>query len=206
MCGRYQLEISMDDILNIIDVLGEVRERYQDEELSSMTHERKDIFPGSRSIVMSREGLKKPTWGFPLDKKLVFNARSESVFEKPMFRQGISQNRCLVPANLFYEWQGKEKIRHEVRTPDSIMFMGGILRKYVEKDGSVSERFTIITEASQDEMLTIHPRTPLIVSQKDIRSFLDPKTPQEDIRRILSTYPEKLLITRDDRNAQLSLF
>lgn len=206
MCGRYQLEISMDDILNIIDVLGEVRDRYQDEELSSMTHERRDIFPGTRSLIIGRDGLKKPTWGFPLDKKLVFNARSESVFDKPMFRSGIMENRCLVPANLFYEWQGKEKIKHEVRTEDEIMFMGGILGKYVEKDGSVSERFSIITEASQDEMLSIHPRTPLIVSRKDIRSFLDPKAPEEDIRRILSTYPERLLIRREDRNAQLSMF
>ncbi|HCW73408.1 MAG TPA: hypothetical protein DHM90_05960, partial [Clostridiaceae bacterium] len=123
MCGRYQLELSMDDILNIIDVLDEVRDKYRDDDLSQYTHEKRDIFPGIQAVVLTTEGLKKPLWGFPLNKKLVFNARSESIFEKPMFRKAAAENRCLVPANLFYEWQGKEKIKHMVRTPDPIMYL-----------------------------------------------------------------------------------
>jgi hypothetical protein len=47
MCGRYQLEIDMDDILNFIDILGEVRERYHDDELKEMVHEKRDFTPGS---------------------------------------------------------------------------------------------------------------------------------------------------------------
>jgi len=93
MCGRYQLELSMDDILNIIDVQDEVREKYRDDDLSQYTHEKRDIFPGSQAVVLTNEGLKKPLWGFPLDKKLVFNARSESIFEKPMFRKAATENR-----------------------------------------------------------------------------------------------------------------
>ncbi|HSL86591.1 MAG TPA: SOS response-associated peptidase family protein [Bacteroidales bacterium] len=206
MCGRFQLELGMEDILNIIDVLEEVREKYRDDDLSSYTHEKKDIFPGSEAVVFTSEGISKPTWGFPLDKKLVFNARSESIFEKPMFSHAVRHDRCIVPASLFYEWQGKEKIRHFVRTDDPIMFLGGVLGKYVQKYGSVEERFSIITEASQNEMLEIHPRTPLIISKEDIRSFLDPKAPEHEVRRIMNTYPERLLITREDRNTQLSLF
>lgn len=206
MCGRYQLELSMDDILNIIDVLSEVREKYQDDDLSGYTHEKRDIFPGSQAVVLTNDGLKKPVWGFPLDKKLVFNARSESIFEKPMFRRAVSESRCLVPANLFYEWQGKEKIKHTVKTPDSIMYLGGVLEKYATKDGSVEERFSIITEASQNDMMAIHPRTPLIINKEDLKSFMNPHSSIEEVRRIMKRYPEKLLITREDRNAQLSMF
>ncbi|WP_312653563.1 SOS response-associated peptidase [Proteiniclasticum sp.] len=206
MCGRYQLELSLDDILNIIDVLDEVREKYQDEDLTEYTHEKRDIFPGSQAVVLTNEGLKKPIWGFPLDKKLVFNARSESIFEKPMFRKAASENRCLVPANLFYEWQGKEKIKHMVRTPDSIMYLGGVLEKYAAKDGTVEERFSIITEASENEMASIHPRTPLIIKKEDLRSFMNPGSSLEEVRRIMKSYPEKLIITREDRDAQLSIF
>ncbi|NCC78538.1 MAG: SOS response-associated peptidase [Clostridia bacterium] len=206
MCGRFQLELSMDDILNIIDVLGEVRDRYSDETLASYTHEKKDIYPGSKSLVVTGEGLHRSTWGFPLHKKLVFNARGESIFEKPMFRKAAASSRCLVPANLFYEWQGKEKIKHYVRTPDQFLFMGGVFEKFAENDGSITQRFSIITGPSQNEMSAIHPRTPLIVSKEDIRAFLNPESSQDEVRRIIGSYPEKLLITKEDHNAQLSMF
>lgn len=206
MCGRFQLELSMDDILNIIDVLGEVRDRYSEETLASYTHEKKDIYPGSKSLIVTGEGLHRSTWGFPLHKKLVFNARGESIFEKPMFRKAAASSRCLVPANLFYEWQGKEKIKHYVRTPDPFLFMGGVFEKFAENDGSITQRFSIITGPSQNEMSAIHPRTPLIVSKEDIRAFLNPESSQDEVRRIIGSYPEKLLITKEDHNAQLSMF
>ena len=206
MCGRFQLELSMDDILNIIDVLGEVRDRYSEETLASYTHEKKDIYPGSKSLIVTGEGLHRSTWGFPLHKKLVFNSRGESIFEKPMFRKAAASSRCLVPANLFYEWQGKEKIKHYVRTPDPFLFMGGVFEKFAENDGSITQRFSIITGPSQNEMSAIHPRTPLIVSKEDIRAFLNPESSQDEVRRIIGSYPEKLLITKEDHNAQLSMF
>jgi putative SOS response-associated peptidase YedK len=196
----------MDDILNIIDVLGEVRDRYSEETLASYTHEKKDIYPGSKSLIVTGEGLHRSTWGFPLHKKLVFNARGESIFEKPMFRKAAASSRCLVPANLFYEWQGKEKIKHYVRTPDPFLFMGGVFEKFAENDGSITQRFSIITGPSQNEMSAIHPRTPLIVSKEDIRAFLNPESSQDEVRRIIGSYPEKLLITKEDHNAQLSMF
>ena len=206
MCGRFQLELSMDDILNIVDVLNEVRERYNEDDLSLYTHEKKDIYPGSKSLIVTKDGFKKPTWGFPLHKKLVFNARGESLFEKPMFRNAAVKNRCLVPANLFYEWQGKEKIRHLIRTPDPILYMGGVYETFAENDGSISERFSIITGASQNEMSEIHPRTPLIIKKEDIQSFLDPRSSLDEVKKIILSYPENLLITREDPNSQLSMF
>ncbi|MFH5837126.1 SOS response-associated peptidase [Proteiniclasticum sp. C24MP] len=206
MCGRFQLELSMDDILNIIDVLGEVRDRYKEDALSSYIHEKKDIYPGSKSLIVTSDGLNQSTWGFPLHKKLVFNARGESIFEKPMFRKAAASRRCLVPANLFYEWKGKEKIRHFVRTPDPIMFMGGVFENFAENDGSITQRFSIITGASQKEMSEIHPRTPLIVSREDVQTFLNPRSSEDEVRRIIGSYPERLLITKEDHNAQLSIF
>ncbi len=206
MCGRYQLELSMDDILNIVDVLGEVRERYNEEDLSIYTHEKKDIYPGSKSLIVTNEGFQKPTWGFPLHKKLVFNARGESIFEKRMFQKAAETKRCLVPANLFYEWQGKEKIKHFISTPEPILYMGGIYENFAENDGSITQRFSIITGASQNEMLEIHARIPLIIRKEDIQSFLNPTSSLDDVKRIIGSYPEKLLITRENNNAQLSMF
>lgn len=206
MCGRYQLEIDMDDILNFIDILGEVREKYHDDDLKEMIHEKRDFTPGSKSVILTPEGIKQPLWGFPLDKKLVFNARSESIFEKRMFSESIRKRRCLVPANLFYEWQGTHKIKHVVRTGDKIMYLGGIYSRYLSEKGEPEDRFSIITQASEGNMLELHPRTPLIIEHNHLRRYLNPDATEDEIKQILSKTPAHLLISRSDGPSQLSFF
>jgi len=49
-------------------------------------------------------------WGFPItgpnnSRRLLFNARSETVFNKPAFRSSAMSQRAIVPVNGFYEWQ-----------------------------------------------------------------------------------------------------
>ena len=35
----------------------------------------------------------------------LINARSETVYEKPSFKESFTQKRCLIPASGFYEWR-----------------------------------------------------------------------------------------------------
>lgn len=206
MCGRFQLELTMEDIKNLLDIIGEVKERYQEDRLSSFVQEKQDFYPGSLSLTAGHDGLQKNLWGFPLGKKLVFNARQETLFEKPFFRQAALKERCLVPASLFYEWQGKEKIKHLIRTEDSLFFMGAVKEKFPDSSGSITEHFSIITTASEGEMKKIHERTPFILDKNDIRRFLDPKASPEEIKEILNKRNLNLLIERASKEEQLSFF
>lgn len=206
MCGRFQLELSMEDIINLLDVLGEVQERYQSDTLSSLVHEKRDYYPGSYALAATKEGLKEIQWGFPLEKKLIFNARKESLFEKPFFRQAALTDRCVIPATLFYEWQGKEKIKHLIRTEEPLLYMGAVRAKFPKTNGEVEERFSIITTSSEGEMAKIHERTPFILEKEDLKKFLNPAAPQAEIQSILQKNPKRLLIERADPTQQLSFF
>ena len=64
---------------------------------------------GIRHFRLMRWGL-LPSWvKDPKKFTLLINARSETVQEKPAFKNAIRRRRCLIPADGYYEWQGLEK-------------------------------------------------------------------------------------------------
>ena len=64
---------------------------------------------GIRHFRLMRWGL-LPAWvKDPRKFTLLINARSETVAEKPAFKNAIRRRRCLIPADGYYEWQGSEK-------------------------------------------------------------------------------------------------
>ncbi len=57
-------------------------------------------------VVPMRWQLIPPWWKKPLKElPATFNARAETVAEKPMFRDAFRRTRCLIPASGYYEWQ-----------------------------------------------------------------------------------------------------
>ena len=86
-----------------------------------------EIFPGSRIPVRTANGprsfpVELMRWGFPFPyggapSKSIINARSETVHQKQMFAKLVNSNRCIVPANGFYEWKstGVQKVKQKYR-------------------------------------------------------------------------------------------
>ena len=77
-----------------------------------------NIFPSEKiPVILKREKLlhlEFMKWGlipkWSQTRTPFFNARVESIKEKPSFRKAINKRRCLIPANGFYEWtQEKSK-------------------------------------------------------------------------------------------------
>lgn len=206
MCGRFQLELRMEDMVNFLEIIEEVNKRYNAQDLDRYARDKKDVYPGTQSLAITGEGFLEPVWGYPMEKKLIINARSETAFEKSLFKRSMIEGRCLIPANLFYEWQGEKKVKHMISTDDRHMMLGGIHQVFRNRDGKAEERFTILTMDSKDEMMKVHSRMPVIVPKGKYARYLDRETPEEEIRSILSSYPEHLIIALDEGNSQISMF
>lgn len=107
-------------------------------------------------------------------KKFTLNARLETIQEKPGFRSAIN-NRCLVLADAFYEWQwldekGKHKQRYELTLPGEEAFaFAGLYSEWVDKTtGEMRNTFTILTVQANALMSKIHnskKRMPVIVAK-----------------------------------------
>jgi hypothetical protein len=60
---------------------------------------------GATELVPMRWGLIPYWWKKPLKQlPATFNARAESVADKPMFRDAFKRHRCIIPASGYYEW------------------------------------------------------------------------------------------------------
>ena len=63
---------------------------------------------GEREMTFFKWGL-VPSWSkdTSMGARLI-NARSETVAEKPAFREAFKRRRCIIPADGFYEWKREE--------------------------------------------------------------------------------------------------
>ncbi len=124
-------------------------------------------------IGLGRWGL-LPPWAEEDDKGLcakMINARSETVSEKPAFRDSWSKaRRCLVPANGFYEWKGEGDAKQAYylhhKTEDVIVFAG----LWSKRDDLVT--FTVLTKEADAPIADIHHRMPVMFTPAQGKEWL----------------------------------
>lgn len=198
MCGRFYI----DD-----EIAGEIARIAR--KIDRETAKAGEVHPSEPALVLRAskdevvaEVLK---WGYEAVGKngVIFNARSESVQEKPMFRYDYENRRCIIPAKKFYEWKRLDtgqKEKYDFFALGEILFLAGIYRKTPE-----GGRFTILTREAEGCMSGIHNRMPLILNLGDIGKWLFSK---EEAKILLDSHFEKLQRQRSDREEyrQLSLF
>lgn len=144
-------------------------------------------------VVPMRWGL-IPSWSKSLTGPPMFNARSETVAEKPSFRTAFRRRRCLIPADGFYEWQvitpkQKQPQYITLRTGQPFAF-AGIWESWQPPDGSRVESCTILTTAANAFMQPLHDRMPVILSPDEFAPWLDPELNEpEQLGPMLDQYP-----------------
>ncbi len=123
-----------------------------------------------------RWGIVPPWSKEPSTKYATFNARSESVADKPAFRHAWNKSQtCLIPAVGYYEWQGTKGnkqpffIRPENEEP---LVMAGLWEHWRQNEQSLYS-CTIITQASSGKLEDLHSRMPLILEFDQAEQWLN---------------------------------
>ncbi len=192
MCGRYSL-ICIDNLCG--------RFRVIDPSIGFRSHF--NIAPGSMNPVIvahERAEAVMMQWGlvphWTKDIKAAprpINARAESLAEKPMFRELLRSQRCLVPASGFFEWKHEDgrKVPFYIHVnEDSIFGFAGLYDIWRNPAGTTLQTYTIITTTPNELMAQIHNRMPVILKQDDEMRWLSRDVlPADEITRILSPYP-----------------
>ncbi|MBQ8305614.1 MAG: SOS response-associated peptidase [Blautia sp.] len=189
MCGRYYIDQLIYDELDriYVEIEKQIRQNYFQgaDEAADVLEDRAaqyqpltgittgDIHPSDTAPVICMDEsfpvLRMQKWGFPPYKGtgLIFNARSESVREKPMFRDSFLSGRILVPARGFYEWN-RQKEKNDFRSEDaSLLLMAGLCKAFPE-----GERFTILTTEANSSMAPVHDRMPVLVGRESAADWL----------------------------------
>ena len=119
-----------------------------------------------------------PSWASdPSIGNRMINARAETLLEKPSFRNFVSQRRCLIPADGFYEWRrdGTRKVPVWIHLKKKEPFVfAGLWDSWRNVElGEILDTFTIITTDPNTLLRPIHNRMPVIYDEPMGRHWLE---------------------------------
>jgi putative SOS response-associated peptidase YedK len=139
-------------------------------------------------VTRLRWGLAVAAAGAGARRPPVINARSESAFRSPLFREAMRSRRLVVPAAGFYEWGGigRERQPHAIRSTSGLVGLAGIW----EPSGT----FAVLTRAANEAVAPIHDRMPIILERAQFAAWLDVAGPSE-LDVLLRAYPSDRIVT-----------
>ena len=200
MCGRFTLTADPADLQEAF---------YWVDFGNANFSPRYNIAPSQGVPVVTNSGENKLdffTWGlvpfWAKDPKIGFrmiNARSETLSEKPSFRNAYKHRRCLILADGFCEWQKvpdqKTKIPTYIRLQDGVPFaFAGLWENWQSPDGSQILSTTIITTRPNDLLKPIHNRMPVILPSEAYEPWLTPgEVDTETLDPLLRPYDPDLM-------------
>lgn len=146
-----------------------------------------------REAVFLKWGL-VPSWAkdAAIGAKLI-NARSETITEKPSFREAFKKRRCIIPADGFYEWQrtdGKKQPFFFRMRDESPFGFAGLWERWQGAGGEAINSCTILTTEANEVLRPVHDRMPVILHPEEYSLWLEgDEREQELLRELLRPYP-----------------
>ncbi len=112
----------------------------------------------------------------------LFNARAETIDEKPSFRKDFEERRCLMVADTFYEWKQPEKrpFRLFLKSKEPFAFAG----IYQVEDNRTC---CMVTVEANSLISQIHNRMPAILPIRKEKQYLEAET--DEAKAMLKPFP-----------------
>ncbi len=180
MCGRFTQHYTWEQVHAFLSVFGPPRNLQPHYNVAPTdTVDVVRLTDQGREMAPMRWGL-VPAWWKKTLKELpaTFNARAESVSDKPMFRDAFRQRRCIIPASGFYEWTGAKTARQPhlftAANGSPILALAGLWDRW--RDPQTEEWLlssTIIVCGANNWMERYHDRMPVILSPDAFSGWLD---------------------------------
>jgi len=181
MCGRFNSIASGKDFASVYDA------QFLTDELSSNFN----VAPTTLVYVLHRQDVGRvldvmswgliPSWSKDKTRAAsMINARSETLTEKPSFRNLVSEHRCILPIQGFYEWQNlasetkkpKKQAHYITRVDEQPMTLAGLWTIWKQPDSSLLRTCTIITTEANEILSPIHHRMPVILERDSVDIWL----------------------------------
>ena len=214
MCGRFALKTP--DVTLAAQFGATLLESFEP---------RYNIPPGGPiSVVRVEKGkriLKQDHWGllpfWAKDRSFAaktFNARAETVAEKPSFKKAFLARRCLIPVDGYFEWQKPGPSAPETRAPDDkgsgkvpfyftlqtgeAFALAGLWETWKDPaTGKSVESCTILTTSANELVAPVHDRMPVILDLEAQARWLDPANQYPtDLQSLLKPFDPKLMALR----------
>lgn len=138
---------------------------------------------GGRHFRLMRWGL-VPAWAKdPRRFTLLINARSETVREKPAFKNAIKRRRCLIPADGYYEWQdsaGRKRPFFIHRRDGAPIAFAALSETWMGPNGEEMDGVAILTAAASPDLAALHHRVPVTIAPEDFERWLDARASDAD--------------------------
>lgn len=120
------------------------------------------------------------------------NAKSETIFSLPSFRDSIVKRRCVIPVEGFFEWKhvGSEKVPYFIHPKEHQYFLlAGIFTGWKNPiDQEWVTTFSIITTEANELMADIHnskKRMPLLIDVRNMDAWISPDLPKSGIIELM---------------------
>ena len=148
-----------------------------------------NLAPKSQVLMLFQKQQKQQAalalWGFTSEwmtdlTRAVAHARVETVSTQPMFKKAWRSQRCVLPANGFFEWRGQQRKQpFWLSATEPLLYFAAIWDVYAVPGRNYYSVAMLTQQASS-------LRRPIILSEQHLAVWLSPESSDEELRAILA--------------------
>ncbi|PCJ59226.1 MAG: hypothetical protein COA79_11035 [Planctomycetota bacterium] len=194
MCGRFALKTPKDEIKEYLGI----------DVCTTDLIENYNIAPTNNvSAIINHKEIKKlgnlqwgliPRWAKDSNyQSKMINARSETLEEKPSFKEAFQNRRCLIIADGYYEWEqySNEKKPHYIfHKTNKVFTFAGLWDIWLNPNNEKVKTCTIITTKANKTYAKIHERMPVVIERENQQQWLNTEETPESLKSLLLTPSE----------------